>query len=432
MTSPAYSGVLNNAAGDIIQKRLISMGKAANDPVIGRTLTAVSSGARAFIGLRGGSISKFGWAKLIGAGAAISAGALIYAKASSPLTIVENGITFKFNNDGTVDVSGFGATANDFTTYPVCQAGSDLFAAVGKSYDGYCVNSARTTFSRLVTKTVSCSLSQPLPICSGKSLLQYVNTTFSGPALTPLGNNFYFRVTNSYSVSSDSDKSVWDVIYSYTVPSGVTLTPPAPSSAGISVDSAQALVPAPLSNSSLSDQQLANAVNAALAAANSVNPLEVPELVSNPITASEANAYRVNHPSALPTVSDYFSPVAAPGVNDIPLPNPQTGDSATVTPGTQVIEVKTNVDFGTFNGPDVPEPPTADQILNPLFNFFPDWKNFSMPSHSSICPTPSFIAFGHEYQFTQLCQWVELIRVPLGLIMIVCFSLASFFIVLSA
>jgi hypothetical protein len=114
------------------------------------------------------------------------------------------------------------------------------------------------------------------------------------------------------------------------------------------------------------------------------------------------------------------------------IPNPYANESATTPAGTTTTEVKAQIDWGTFTPPELEQTPTAVSILDPLFNFFPSWKNYHLPTHSSECPKPSFTAFNHVFVFDQLCTYTESIRPQLQALFMVLWSIIVFVIILSA
>ncbi|RYY01723.1 MAG: hypothetical protein EOO53_15975 [Gammaproteobacteria bacterium] len=421
---PAYSGRMNNVAGSLFQFKAQKLGFAANDPRFVQSLARVSTSSTSLIAE--GAAATTMWPRLL-----LVAGIATLGQIAMDLTTESPSPLIKWNADGTINLSGATAVI-DGNTYPICQTGQSIIDAVGTSFDGYCVNSARTAFSRIATKSVTCSLSSPNPICTGKSLISYVDSSFAGAAPTPLASNYYFRVVNAYQQSSDSDKTLWNVVYGYTVPSGVVLTPPAPLSTNLSPEATLATLTDAQMTKYLSDAQLANFANTLIHNAVQSAPLPLPQLASSPFTQSDVNNWRAQNPALNPTVADLFSPVAAPGTKSVVIPNPLIDDSATPTPGTQTINVTANVDWGTFENPVVPESPETSEILDPLFSFFPSFNNFHLQQHQAECPRPIFHMFNRDIKFNQMCDFIQPFESQIHLICLAMFSIISFIIVIRA
>lgn len=424
---PAYSGKMNNTLGSIYQYKATSLGIPAGDARFRDTLKSVSSRSTTLAGgFSGGILATAKWPRLL-----LTAGIFTLADIAQDLSTDPN-LKVQWNEDQTIQLTGLPGNA-DYASFPICASGQSLISNVGTSYDGYCVNSARNAFSRISTRSVTCNAGAATQaLCSQKTLIQYVNASFSGAAQTPLSSYPYWRITNAFLINSTEDSNSYNVVYSYVAPSGVVLTPPAPATVGLSPESAMLALPEAYATKPLSDEQIANAANTMLQNAHAHSPVALPELVANPVTLADVNAWRVQNPQAIPTVADLFSPVAAPGSTSVLIPNPAVDPTAEVTPGTQVINVEAQVEWGVFTPPALDETPTANNILDPLFNFFPSWTDYSMPSHHAECPQPQFTVFGHTYTFDQLCTYAEMMRPQLQAIFMVCWTIVVFFIILSA
>ncbi|WP_062064531.1 hypothetical protein [Cellvibrio sp. OA-2007] len=426
-TQPAYSGRMNNTLGSIYQTKATKLGFAANDPRFTSSVKSISARSTALAGgFSGGILATAKWPRLL-----LTAGIFTLADIAQDLSTDPN-LKVQWNDDQTLKLSGLPGNA-DYASFPICSTGQSLISSVGTSYDGFCVNTARNAFSRISTRSVSCNSGAAVQaLCSQKTLIQYVNSSFSGAAQTPLSSYPYWRITNAFLINSTEDTNSYNVVYSYVAPSGVVLTPPSPATESLSPEAALAALPEAYMNKPLSDEQIANAANTMLQNAHAHSPLAMPELAANPVTLADVNAWRIQNPQAIPTVADLFSPVAAPGSGSVLIPNPAVDPTAEVTPGTQVINVEAKVEWGVFTPPTLDETPTANNILDPLFNFFPSWADYSMPSHHAECPQPQFTVFGHTYTFDQLCTYAEMMRPQLQAIFMVCWTIVVFFIILSA
>lgn len=105
------------------------------------------------------------------------------------------------------------------------------------------------------------------------------------------------------------------------------------------------------------------------------------------------------------------------------------------TVGDQNINIDVNLDLGDYpavNQPTLDEPPTAANILDPIFNLFPSLQNYQVPEHTSECPRPSFEAFGETYEVSAHCDLMEDQRETIGVIMLLLWSICALAIVLKA
>lgn len=105
------------------------------------------------------------------------------------------------------------------------------------------------------------------------------------------------------------------------------------------------------------------------------------------------------------------------------------------TVGDQNISIDVNLDLGDYpsvNQPTLEEPPTAANILDPIFNLFPALQNYQVPEHASECPRPSFEAFGEIYEVSAHCDLMDEQRETIGVIMLLLWSICALSIVLKA
>jgi hypothetical protein len=82
--------------------------------------------------------------------------------------------------------------------------------------------------------------------------------------------------------------------------------------------------------------------------------------------------------------------------------------------------------------PDLEDIPTAWMILEPILNLMSDLKNFSVPSHISVCPVASFTVLGNEYRFQVHCDLIEQHRELIETTMVLAWALIALGIVLRA
>jgi hypothetical protein len=84
-------------------------------------------------------------------------------------------------------------------------------------------------------------------------------------------------------------------------------------------------------------------------------------------------------------------------------------------------------------GPPILEDiPTVQMILDPIFSLFPSLKNFSAPSHNSVCPVGSFDFAGHNFVMDSHCEIIESQRGALGVFFILAWTIAGLIVVLKA
>lgn len=445
---PAYSGKVNNAVGSIIESKLqtIQPNFAANDPRFAATVSAVQSGvtASAMTLVAGGaavSVGAISWPALL-----LSAGVSFVANAA--LSVGVDGLIKWLWGDSThpnqTQLSGTGLGTADLHQFGIIPSSwPSILDTYGGGADIWF--SSDNTYAKarhIKTVSVVCPNSSS-PFCSGGSASSsnmdaaFANQ-YSGSA--PYWVNAYRRVVSSTTSPATTTNQI---VFDYTLPSGQTLLPPSYQphwqSAGQSIND----LPASYVSQPLSDEQLAALVNTVwrLASQNQPSPAPDPSTApypypsSTPITPGDVAGWRANYPQLAPTVSDFISPVAPPGVSNVPVPNPGTDAPPVLPPGVNpasTTQVTANIDWGTFQPPSDGDTPTADMILSPLFNLWPQWSSFSFPPHSSVCPTPSAQLWGQTITFHQVCDWAEKVRAALQAVFAVAWAVVVVFIVMGA
>ena len=111
------------------------------------------------------------------------------------------------------------------------------------------------------------------------------------------------------------------------------------------------------------------------------------------------------------------------------------GGTNTGTVGDQNINVDVKLDLGDYpdiKQPTLEEPPSAASILDPIFNLFPNLKDYRVPDHASECPRPSFEMFGATFEIDAHCDLLEDQRETVGFIMTLVWSICALWIVLKA
>ena len=115
--------------------------------------------------------------------------------------------------------------------------------------------------------------------------------------------------------------------------------------------------------------------------------------------------------------------------------NNQTSPTATQvspdTPAASQVKVDLGQDPGT-PAPNLDTPPDGPTILAPITSMMPDLKNWKMPSHTSVCPQPSFDVFGHSFTFSTHCTLIDANKGILQAAATVAWTVLALFIVLGA
>jgi len=432
---PAYSGGINNAVGSIIQTKTTKWGFAANDPRFGATVSAVGTAATTVaVGLATGAVATVGWpALLIGAGvSAVATGAV-----SLGMNGLINWLWPDSTHSGQVQLSGTGMNG----TVPIFSSGitaGQLAWTAGSGYWGSPQEALAYIFSQTIAQYPTATYS--VPVLTQNSGTQYTATyTYSIPPL----------FLNNQNGSKTITATTWNGI---TCPagsgfvSGTTCT-----SAGLANSpyasatytpiwqtptQAIAALPQSYTTQPLSDTQLATIANTLWKNMSSAaNTQTIPWNAADPVTPADITTWKAANPGLVPTVNDFLSPVAAPGATSIPIPNPgaNTGTSttpATTTPGTTAAPAEIN--WGDFTEPTLDATPTTGSILDPIFNMWPQWNGYAFPSHTSQCPTPTFVALNHTFTFDHMCTWVEMIRSGMQAAFALMWALAVVFIVMGA
>lgn len=419
-TVPAYNGKMNNAVASVIQFKVKKWGFAANDPRVTATFTGVGTGLTTLaLGVAGGAVAAVGWPALL-----VSAG--IAAVVTGSITLALDSIyKWLFNADGTITTSSGGGGNG-----ALVKGG----AYVSGSYSSAQYPAPHTKAQADDDWQRGCN---PYNQCTG-------TTVEAGPIYqsTENGNSpitvYHYDVkkgVNAYtnfamilhasgaSMSCDTGKAA---------DKGVCVSIQTGSSDGLNNANPSAAVenvPASELGKAVSDQFLAGVANVAWKAASNSGGL--PWTPSDPVTPADVAEWRAENPSNVPTVGDAIAPVSN-GNTVVISPNTsgQAGNGPSTTPGSG-----TTVDLGP--NPNTPAPtleatPTAQQILAPVLGLMPDLKTFAVPSHSAACPATSFAALGRTYALDSHCALLEANRQLIEAVMMLCWTLASVFIVLKA
>lgn len=205
----------------------------------------------------------------------------------------------------------------------------------------------------------------------------------------------------------------------------------------------------------LSNDTLAKIVDKAWQNAASQPGYEgLPYSVTQPVTASDVAPWAMQNPMTVPNVADLLSPANNPGSNAVPIspsvqPSPATNSTPTDptptptnnpnvnvvnTPNVNVIN-QVRVDLGpdpAIGSPTIENIPTAQMILQPLFDLFPSLRNYTVPGHGAECPKPSFNIFDKTIVMDSHCTLTESVRPTLYAVMAAVWVMIGLLIVLAA
>lgn len=415
-TAPAYSPNFGSQTSTAIQQKLIQRGFAANDPRFSATLTRV-----------GGSVSTAaaaGGSSWLGVAARLGMGGV--AALAIPLAI---DYYLKHNGDGTVTLSGAGMGAAPNITDPSAgvslgggywsstiggvkgghpynvgfQAATNAYIAPGSYYDGIvqftCIaQSATRHYCEFLGRIRSTQGTASFPVSF------YVEWLSSGaPVACPSGS--YISSTNTC------------LAYAFAL-----VNQPVYQSVPVSPQEAIADLPQPALQLALSPDIQSQTIDHLWRNASAQPGYDgIPYDPSYPITSADIPT------SPTVTVGDYVGPAVSPSGSV--FPNQSPAPVIQPAPGAQ------NINLGpdpAIPSPTLQEPPTSLEIVQPLLNLFPSLKNFSVPSHSSVCPTGSFSFFGRVHQFDKHCDLFEQFRPAIYGVFLLFWTLAAVKIILEA
>lgn len=158
----------------------------------------------------------------------------------------------------------------------------------------------------------------------------------------------------------------------------------------------------------------------------------VPHPGYDAVSQWDVQNYLNEHPELWPTVEDLLKafprdetgrwtiPSGTTSPNPDPDPNPNPGG---------------NVDLGPDPGipaPELESIPTAQMIIDPLTQLFPDLKNYQVNMPVGECPRPSFEVFGNSFTVSSHCDLLDQNQNVIQLFMMAAFGILSLLIVLRA
>ncbi len=448
---PNFSGAVNKAVAQTIEKTAIRRGFAANDPRVAVTYTGVASvaaGIAADVAVTAATAATAPvWLSLAaGLGAAAIVGGLAYG-------------AYKvfFDDDSSAAKFVLRTNAGTPTGTITTPSGSNTYVQSGLKVDsaGHIVGSTRQRIPNGVFNfhgiTVYCD--EPT-ICMQLAVQGWINlgggtgAVFDVPCSAEVSSVITCGARRIGSGGNTTPQSSWmagtyqfsmvnNPLYSATVKGKIS-------------DIAAAVPQTEL------DKAADASVIAALAnmlwqrAASQPGYQGVPYSTTDPVTTADAASVQSANPSTWPSNSELIAPVSSGAGQAVPISpsitpgqpstNPSTdpgvGTNVNVvnTPNVNVVN-KVQVDLGA--DPAVPTPalesaPTAKMILDPLLSLFPTFKNFTVPFHESICPKPTMNLFGKSLVLSVHCDLLESIRATLYATMAFVWTIAAMFIVLRA
>jgi len=152
----------------------------------------------------------------------------------------------------------------------------------------------------------------------------------------------------------------------------------------------------------------------------------IPITSSNPITANEIKSVYPDYGKL--TDFDLLYPAQVKPDGDLVIKTPglstETGQSG-----------KVELDLGEYpeiDEPDLEEPPTGKEILEPIENLMPFIKNIQLPSKDASCPIAEFNVFDTQYKVDSHCPLLEQNKGLFQLIVGILWAFLSLRIILSA
>lgn len=196
----------------------------------------------------------------------------------------------------------------------------------------------------------------------------------------------------------------------------------------------------------VTDRLIADLTNANWRSAYARDPSILPP---SAISDTDVSGVRAQNPSVSPRGDNLtsspgsFSPTSSPTspVSTAPGASVNPGTGGLVGPGIPSPSAPAptastpKVDLGVdpnIGAPGLEATPTAQQILNPILNLFPDLKSFVVPAHSAVCPMPSMTLFGNSLVLDGHCALLETVRPTLYAVMAFVWVVIGLFIILAA
>lgn len=422
---PANPSNVNRALSGSLQSAMVNRGFAANDPRFGNTIARISPQLSGVAGtataVTVGALTAPGWASIA---LAVGIGAVVTYAVNLALDALTNWL---FRSDNKIDESGTVApidpSAGLIAGQPYWSVGDGVTTLTGG--DGFAI--AQQAYYNI--KKRGGSNNPDAPSCKQVDATHVLCST-SQAGLISSGGTHSCPKGSFYSGSACS-------AYSFNFPPYGS----APQKTGVGIDVATTDLPASDLDKQLNPAVIAGLANAAWKSAASQPGYDgLPYPQSNPVTSAEVSTWEQANPDYSPSVRDFTSPMSASPATNYSLPiNPS---AATTTPATTPNANTTNpasaqplANLGPDPGtpaPTLEQIPTAQQIIQPLLNLFPDLKSYNPSMSVGSCPRPTLNLFGQTQTMEAHCTILENNRTTIHTAMVLAFSLLALLIVLSA
>jgi hypothetical protein len=354
---------MGQATSALIGNKVAARGFAANDPRFSTTVNGVGA---VVTSIAGGLAVGASWPALLAA-----AGVSAVATVAAPL-LIGKAIDWLWGSGDEAKIDGPDLNTNvDQVSMP--GAWPDVWADIGAgNVKWYWNNSTGKWRKTWAFRMAPRAMDWPLCIQAPGS-----NQTKAGNCPDPV-NGYWSREWVGY-----IDESVARGVYEWIPPSGQSITPNYESAMKPTKDIVADL-PQELTSAYVSDEMLAAAANAQWKAASVQPGYEgLPWDSLNPITPQDVAQWRAINPEAAPTLNDYISPAINPETNQVEVTTPGSNPN-TSTPGASSPQLNLGPDPG-ITAPNLEEAPS--DLFAPIKALLQPWLNWTVPTHSSECPT---------------------------------------------
>lgn len=417
---------MQGSTSGLIQQKVASRGFAANDPRYGATLSAVSTTVATIAGTAAvvavGTITAPAWVTVL-----LAAG--VGTVVTYAVTMGMDGLfNWLFKSDK-IDVSTLAGGANPGvgSSGPVWQGHAPYGGSYRYIYGGDGVAVAREV---LYARQVADGVTPTVPTCyPGASYASCVKGGYTSSA--SLVTDGYIPPATCVAGQLYRD-GVGCVPYAAPLPPGYSAVGQTPQQAIDALTEAEKAKP-------LNPELLAASANLVWQKASATPGYDgIPYSPADPITAADALNWKNANPTTYPTVGDFVTPQPSANVPwSMPVTPTATTQDPAVKPGTVTNPAAANPlqNLGSdpnIGAPTMEETPTAENILKPVMDLMPGFKNFAVPSHSGVCPKPEFTVFGEHIIMDSQCNLAEQNRSALFAVMAAVWALCAAFIVLKA
>lgn len=433
---PAYTGNINQNVGAVVTQKLINRGFSANDPRIASTLTSMGNVGKQAIGAAANDaryVATRSMGRLFVRMTPIGAALMLASDMTFTNIDQDKAQLAGAALAGTVVVDpSSGVTAGGGYWSASGAKGSDPQSVAWQSFtvslpwETWSFAPYNTAAWTSIRKSYQGSRYHPTYCATGGCQVTtvYVDYISSGAPVN-CGPGSYINSSNVC------------VAYSYNLHNAPTYTPTPKS-----VEDLWADIPSTKATQALPDKAIADLTNAWWDSASAADPNALPRAQTDPVTETDVATWRAANPTKSPTIQDWFAPSVPDAVSPtVPVPAPSVAPMPSTTPAAnpQTSGQGTQVDLGP--DPNTPSPqleatPTIQAIVGPLLNLMPDLKNFTVPSHTSTCPTATanWSMYGRSFGFTMTthCDLMEQNRAVIEAAMLLVWTLTATFIVLRA